>query len=561
MSEEQIKPHEAGEKSHTKPNGAQRAHADDVLEALANEQVDAPPPRSSFGKAIRDVVILGALLAGGIYLYYNHITVKEKVGKLALQASDRMEKDDLKALKDAEKLYQEILALDKNNGYALSGLAETYYHESRHGLSTRQQAEEYLGRAQKENAETPERFATEAYLQISAGKVTEADQRLKQLIEGAYGHPKLAHAWGLVRLEQGNYNEANRFITQAIEADFNAVRFVLSLAEVAHRRGSERAALNTLSKIQGSALNPDHELALTWMAALRAKNYSDLAKVAKWIEAVQAKGDTIGPVAKAQLAWAEAELALAMGNAQGALDKIDTALAVKKDWPPFLDLKARAYLAQGKQAEGFAAYEAGIAATPPYMGLRWDYAKVLSDAKNDKALALIDELERAEGGSKGSEFEIFRGNHYLKQDKIEEAKASFTKAADLGDDPEILLGLAKIAFAEEKKKDNKADLEKVAEAFTTALEARTIFPELHEFMGEINLWNRQVEAANKSFQDAEEQYKKLKRSVPELVRFFDHVIRIYETAEDKNVKKDATEAVKEWKKRKTEYLASVLNQQ
>ena len=39
-----------------------------------------------------------------------------------------------------------------------------------------------------------------------------------------------------------------------------------------------------------------------------------MERFAKWIETVQNKGDNLGPVAKAQLQWAEAELALAKGK-------------------------------------------------------------------------------------------------------------------------------------------------------------------------------------------------------------------------------------------------------
>src|SRR5687768_4079006 len=85
-----------------KGNGSsRRASADEVLEAMANEAAEPSRPSSSFGRAIRDVFLVAALLGGGTYLYYNHVTVKEKVLKLAVEAADKMEKDDLRALRQA----------------------------------------------------------------------------------------------------------------------------------------------------------------------------------------------------------------------------------------------------------------------------------------------------------------------------------------------------------------------------------------------------------------------------------------------------------------------------
>jgi tetratricopeptide (TPR) repeat protein len=271
------------------------------------------------------------------------------------------------------------------------------------------------------------------------------------------------------------------------------------------------------------------------------------------------KRDDLTPVAEAYKAWAEGELNLALQNADVALEK--AAEAEKKlgrPFAPFLDLKARAHAAKGQTAEAIAAYEAGIAATPKYRGLRWDLAKLKSRLKDDSALDLVAALEKDEPGTVGPEYEVFRGDHYLRQGKLEEAKAAYTKAADLGSDAEILLGIARVTFEEERKKGTKADIDAVGTAFEEGFSARRVFPELNEAMGDVNLWNFQVGAADKAFQDAEDQYKKLKRPVGDLVQFFDRVIATFAKADDKQIKKEAEKATEDWKKRKADYLASVL---
>ena len=170
---------------------------------------------------------------------------------------------------------------------------------------------------------------------------------------------------------------------------------------------------------------------------------------------------------------------------------------------------------------------------------------------------MIGELESSDASpQKGPEYELFRGNHFLRTGKVEEAKQAFTRAAELGDDAEILFGLARVTFLEEKKKGNKADLEKVANDFGTASEARQTFPELQEYMAIVSLWNFQVDGAEGSFEEAEKQFKKLNRPVPELLAFYDRVVAAYEKAEGA-AKADAAKKVGPWKDKKKEYLASV----
>jgi tetratricopeptide (TPR) repeat protein len=543
------------------PNGAAK-NADALLEALANEAVEPPKPRSSLGRALRDVIIVGALLGGGLFLYRNNVTIRDKVQKIAVTASEKMQKDDLKSLREAEAAYQEILTLDADNKIGLSGLAETYFHQWRHGLDTKAKAEEALARAEKEGSETPERYATRAYLDVANGRAADAERAIKAMFDQNAYHSKLAHAYGLALLEQGKLNDANQAVQGALDTDFSASRYALTLAEVALRRGGSRnagdkAALKSLSKVLTSGMNPEHELALTLSAALRAKNYGNIDRPAKWIQTVEAKSADIGPVAKAQLAWASGELALALGDAKVALEKAEEALALKKDYPPFYELKARALVAQGKTPDAYAAYDEALKVGPSWRSTKWAYAYLKSANKSDDALTMIQDLESTEpSATKGPEYEVFRGEHYLRQEKWADAKAAYTRAAELGDDAEILFGLAQITFDEEKKKGNKADLEKVATEFSAASEARQAFPELQEFMGAISLWNFQVDGAQSSYEEADKQYKRLNRPVPDLIAFYDRVVTAYEKAEGA-AKKDGAKKAEEWKTKKKEYLASV----
>lgn len=544
-----------------RPNGNERsANADELLEAIAAEQYEPPKPLSTIGRFLRDIIIVTALLAGGIYFYKGYVDTKEQVAKLAQKAADLLEKDDLPALTKAEEHYKAILALKPKHPIALAGIAETYFHLDRHGLNKLGEAESYLRKAEAVDARSPERYATSAYIKIKKGQAAAAESEMQTLLGQDVYSPKLAHALGWAMMDQGKFTRANQVLRQSIETDFNAVRFALTLAEAAHRQGRERAAIGTLDKVLSRSMNPDHGMALGWSAALRAKSYGNLSKPAKHIDTLGKIEKRLSKMDKAYKTWAEGELALALQNPNGAIEKADAARELfGYDFPPLFSLRGRALTVLGKASAAMAAFEQGAEAKPEYRSLKWELAKAKSRAEDDSALDVVKGLEDTDQSTYGAEYELFRGDHYLRKGKLEEAKAAYTKAADLGNDAEILLGLAKITFAEEKAKGKKADLEAVGDAFTTALQARSIFPELQESMGEINLWNYQVPAANQAFVDAENQYKKLKRPVPELMAYFDRVVEIFENANDRQVKKEAKQMVKAWQKRKAEYLNSVAS--
>lgn len=546
---------DGGGKRSAQPNGTVSADAVD----LGADDVGAPKRETSFARFARDVIIVAALLGGGAFLYWKNQTTKQEVAKISLEANDKLEKDDLDSLKAAEEAYKRILELDGDNERGLLGLAETYFYMSQHGLPTRDQAEQFAKRSMEEKGRNPDIYAMQAYIQITSGRAAEAVRDLKELLETKeIGSSKILHAYGWAHLEQGEFVEANRLVRGAQDTDFNAVRFALTLAEIAHRQGEERAAVRQLRNATAQAMNPTHEVANAWLAALSAKNYGNITSPAKLIQDVAARKDKAGPRANAMLAWAEGELALAVGNAGGAIEKAQEAQGKLKDYAPFLDLEARALVAQKKTDDAVAVYEKAVAMKPSYRGIRVDLLRLLSDKKDDRALAMIDELQKAHAGAVDAQYEILRGEHYLKKGDVEQAKGAFTRAAELGDDPAILFGLARVAFLEEKKKDKKADLERVATAFEETITRRSTYPEAHAYMATIALWNFDIGGASASYTEAETQFKKLNRPIAEMLRFYDGVVESFQDVKEKGAKGEAEKAAAEWKKKKDEYLSSVV---
>lgn len=533
---------------------------DQITKALeAYEQDPAPQKSTGFMGFLVPVLLVAGLGAGAVYLYKGKKETDVYVGKKIVEARDKVKKDDLKSLKEAEVLYLDALKAQPDNERGLGGLALTYFHQSEHGLDTLGKSKDLLAKVEAADAQTAERFATRAYIDIVEGRAEKAERDVKQLLERDIAAPKLAHALGWAQAAQGRYLDGNRILRQATETDFSAQAFRITLAQIAHKQGDERGAAKQLAGILRPNMNPGHLLAAAWEAALRLKHYGSLVKPAALIEQVTKSKDDAGPRTLAYLAWAEGEFKLATFNPAEAIEKAEAALKGIPDFPPFLDLKARALVSQNKYDEAVAVYEKAIKG-PEYRQIKWDLAKLKSQRKDDAALALVDELEKSYQGTKGPEFKMFRADHALNKGDLELATKYYTEAADLGSDAKILLGLAKVAFMEEKDKGKKADIDKVTTAIQLALDAKKTFPEAHEYVGVISLWNYLLDGAQGEYVQAETQYKKLNRPIPEVIEFYDRTISVFANADlPKKEKKQAKKFAEEWQMKKGEYLRSLVS--
>ena len=521
----------------------------------------APARKAGFGSFLRDVLIVLALGGGAMYWYLGYTETQEKIAERTLDARNEMNRHDLKSLQDAEALYREILELDAGHGPSAASLSRTLYYQHDHGLDTMAEAKSMLQKAKSANAETPSRYAAEGFLMVADGQAERAVAQVKEWLEGGKAAPPVAHALAVAHLANGDYIEANRVARQAKEADFSNIAVQLTMAESSERNGQDREAIKDLSAVIRNNANPEHFLAKAWLAALRAKNYGvldrPLALLSELNELNEKQPDRLGPRTKTYITWGEGELSLAVGNAEGAIEKADAALKELENFPPLLDLKARAYIALGKLDEAMAAYDAAIAVEPTYRGIKWDYAELKSAQGDDEALALIEELEKSDPAKyKGPDYLVFKAEHALNKGNLEEAMELYKAAAEKGDSADILFGIAKVTFLEEKEKGKKADIEKVTLAFQDALNKKKRFPELHEYLAAVNLWNYLVEGAHGSLVQAESQYKALKKPIPEIVAFYDRAIALFENAEPK-IRREAAKFAEEWKRKKQEFLGSL----
>lgn len=528
-------------------------------EALSEEIAPTGRPRTTFVGFLVPVLAVALVGSGVLFLYAKHEREQKQIAELIVGANDLAQKHNLASLKQAAAQYGEALKLDDANPYALTGLAWTDYAEWQHGAAGKlAEARATLTKAKDAGADNAKLYATEGLVLTAEGKAAEADALVRSKLKEGFAVPSMVYALGVSLAAQGKLLEANQRLRQASEGDFTEVAFNFDLAKVAMLQGQPRAAIKDLSAVIGPNMSPNHALAKAWRAALLLREVGSLTSPLRLITEAKAVKDK-GPRTEGMILWAEGETALAVGNAAVAIEKADAALKLLPKYPPLFELKARAYRAMGKPAEAMAALGEAVNADPRYRGLRWKLAEAKSAQKDDDALSILAKLEDSHEGTKAAEYELFKGEHYLRQGKLDEAKKHFEAAAERGDDGEILLGLAKVTFEQEKAKGKKADIGKVSEALETALSHQRIFPEAQEYLGEVSLWNYMVPAANGAYETAERQFKQLRKPTPELVRFYDRVIASYEDAKAPQVRRQTKKLIADWKKKKQDYLASLLS--
>ena len=116
-----------------------------------------------------------------------------------------------------------------------------------------------------------------------------------------------------------------------------------------------------------------------------------------------------------------------------------------------------------------------------------------------------------------------------------------------------------MTFERQKKRGDKADLEAVARAIQLALDKKRLYPEAHEYVAGINLWNYQVDSAHNEFQQAEAQFKKLRRPIPEVMAFYRRVQSAFTKLDaPRKVRRQAARIAQQWQQKQGEYARSLL---
>ncbi|NMO17006.1 cellulose synthase [Pyxidicoccus fallax] len=353
--------------------------------------------RESLTSALLQVGVVALLLVGAVAWFVHRGGVRKQTEehmRAARAAAMRGNPADLtQALKELDAVFQ--LNDSNRDAVALAADIQTVLWLEHRQPGADAKARELLARAEKLDSRSGERYGARALHLLSEGKAAEAEKYLGDLKTQGASSPKLTLALAMALQARGDLPGARQAFARAAETAWRDPRYTTAYGEALLDEGQYAPAVESFGK--ATSVNPDHLLARVSSALAHVYQGRKQEEAGKTLADVEARGADLTPVLKARAGALKAELALARGAADEALQTADAAL---KDMPEdhyALFARARA-LGAKKAPEARAAFEAAVAKRRNAPLLYLDGARALQGAGDGAgALALLDAYEKTFG--------------------------------------------------------------------------------------------------------------------------------------------------------------------
>lgn len=352
--------------------------------------------RESLGSALVQVALVAVLLGAAVTFVVHRGRVRRDTDvhlKAAQGLAQRGNPADLtKALQELDALF--ALDADVYGAHALAADLHAALWLEHHQPASEAPAREHLARAESLESKDAERYGARvvrAWVTLSEGKAPEAAGMLKALRERGASNPKLWLVQARTDQALGNLQAARQAYARATDGAWKDPRFATAYGEALLQEGLFAQAGEALGR--ATSANPDHlQARLTaGLATLALHGRPD--EVERTLQDLQAREAELSPALKARALATRAELALARGNPDAALQAADAALAASPKEPYALFARAKALTAK-KDPGARAAFEAAAAQHKTAPLFYFEGAKALQQlGDNAGALALIDGYE------------------------------------------------------------------------------------------------------------------------------------------------------------------------
>ena len=349
--------------------------------------------RESFRSALLQVGVVALLLVGAVGYFVHRGGVRKETEermRAARAAAMRGNPADLaQAMKELEAVFQ--LNDSSRDAQALAADIQTVLWLEHRQPGADAKAREFLTRAEALDSRSGERHGARALHLLAEGKAAEAEKYLEDLKTQGASSPKLTLARAMALQARGDLPGARQAFAQAADGAYRDPRFATAQGEALLDEGQYGPAMEAFGK--ATSVNPDHLLARVSLALAQAYQRRKVEEAQKTLADLQARDAELTPVMKARAGALKAELALARGAADEAVQAADEALKVSPDDHYALFARARA-LAVKKAPDARAAFETAVAKRRNAPMLYLDGARALQGAGDGGgALALLDAYE------------------------------------------------------------------------------------------------------------------------------------------------------------------------
>jgi tetratricopeptide (TPR) repeat protein len=501
--------------------------------------------REGAGSALIQVVIVGALIGGGVFFYAKTQNENKRVMELAVAAKEKTEGDDAAALLEAKKRLSEIPEdkLTKNDAI-LSTAAEidAQLFQAYGVADAKTKAQQYLQILKDREVRTAERYAAEAYIMLGEGKANEAEALLMDLVnnKGAR-HAKLLHALSVAKLAQGKAKEAVVAAQEGQKLSTQLVRLPIAEGDALLALGNIPSAANAYLK--ATKLNPDHlraRTALALTAAISRQGKPELLRKSldNLLEEANTKLGTPPPRVKGFIEYAKGEIFLVDNDAKNALDMAEQSITTDPGQPATFALKGRALAKLGKVPDALKAFDDALAIAPSSLPIaKSAYEVLLRAGKPNDGIAYLEKVKAANPDNGMSYVELALAQSLAGNGK-DALKNADTAIEKLGNAHDLAV------FAKGRALQADGQLDKARETYLEAVgyHQNQEWPELWYAMGQLRMSEKNYEEAAQSFDQAVKFWDKQGGSIDWVADAYEGLGKAYEGM-GKAKKKEAAEAL------------------
>lgn len=425
--------------------------------------------RESFGSALIQILIVGAILTGAVFLVYKRGATKKELNELMKDARAASMKGNSGDLHKALKISDEALERDGNSPDALAFNAalwtDLWLTHREPGAEAK--AKEFLDKAKKAEAQTDERYGAEALHMVAAGNPKGADEFVEALRQKGGSGARIFYAQAAALQKVGNLKLARQSFKAAMDKQWKDVNFAAAYGEAILLEGVP-GAIDTFNKASGQ--NPELFRARLGLALSRVQKGERVGDAESIIKELMTREAELSVAEKARALAIQGHIALIQEQPDQAITLADQALAANPEDPWAHHVKAAA-LAQKKDPGAPAALDGLLAKVPSAPIFYFEGAADLQKAGMlDQSLAVLAKYEdffknvknqTADGKEEAyldrdDRYYLAKGDVLRTAGKLDEAMAAYDKAIAAKNVNITRATYAKGALLIEKKEFDKA---------------------------------------------------------------------------------------------------------
>lgn len=385
--------------------------------------------RESLSSALLQILVVGLFLAGAVGLVYYRGAAKKELSEALQAARAAALKGNASDLRKALSLTEAALEKDSSapDALAFAAAISTDLWLIHRESGAESGAKSFLERAKKANAQTDERFGTEARHLVAQGQAKEANDFVEGLrMKGGSG-ARIFSAQALALQHLGLLKLARQSFRAASDKAWRDPALAVAYAESLLLEGAP-GAVDAFSKTVGQ--HPEFFRARLGLALARVQKGERLGEALASVKEVLTRESEISAPEKARAIGIQGavavlertpERALALADEASALDPLDP-------WP--LQVKATALAQKKDVAAAMAAVEALLTKAPYAPVFYFDTASALErGGMHTEALAVLDKYEAFFGAVKNQTPDGKEERFLDRDDRYHLAKGQALKAA------------------------------------------------------------------------------------------------------------------------------------